>query len=102
MSYHEMSASTYLSTIIKELLSQKEEDIMSSITNLVRLGVLLIQSGDPVIVQEQGIEPKYRLIQSFKLVVKDQEVLEALTKENALLRERISRIEAIMREKIDG
>ena len=85
-----------LSTITKDLMQQKEDIILEQLNELVSRGLLVVESTRPVLVQDSRFDLnapyKITLQQKVKLVLKDQEYIKKLEKENAEYLDLISRL----------
>lgn len=76
--------------VMLEMLRQKEVIIMEQLNELLSRKLLVIEQTEPVLVQtfENG-ENKVELRQGVRLVLKDQEYIEQLEKENEQLKKRL-------------
>lgn len=77
--------------ITREVLRQKDSYILESLNELISRGLLEVHETQPVLVRESD-SMKITLKQSVKLVLKDQEYIEKLEKENQELKEKLKNI----------
>lgn len=75
---------TVVESVLRDLAYQKDQIIVDQLGDLLEKGLLVIESTQPVLVQEQD-KNKLTLKQSVRLVLKDKEYIERLEKENAEL-----------------
>lgn len=89
---------SYIQETLKDLVSQKESIVLAQIEQLIKDGVLVIEESEAFIFQDQ-FSNKLQYRQSIKIFSKEQEVIEALKKENAELKERINSVQGILNVK---
>lgn len=81
-----------------DLLRQQETILLEQLGDLVKRGLLVIESTQPVIVQSQSVH-KLELRQAVRLVLKDKEFIQELERENAELKRRLATINSAVNEK---
>jgi len=92
----------YMQNLIKEtatkMAEQKEKMLLEQLSELLDRGLLVIEQTQPVLVHESHTN-ELRMEQSVRLVLRDQEYVEKLEKENTELREVIENLQSVLTEK---
>ena len=88
------STTDYTNTLIKNVLKQQEQIILEQLGELIDRKLLVLESTQPVLTThyEPGGKTVLKLDQACRLVLKDQEYIEKLEKENAELKDIIERL----------
>lgn len=85
--------------IVQKIAKETEKSILGQLNELVKRGLLEVQTTGPTLVQRQDTfngEYIIDVVQSVNLVLKDQEYIEQLEKENKELKEIIEKIKKVI------
>lgn len=101
MSYEMNSMQAVIKEISRDISAQKEKLILDQLGELVKSGVLVVEQGPEMIVQESDIGsfdrvPKFVLRSQVRFKLRNEEVLKELREENSRLRERLKAIAGAM------
>tara|TARA_R110000868_G_scaffold82953_1_gene233988 strand:+ start:219 stop:491 length:273 start_codon:yes stop_codon:yes gene_type:complete len=80
-----------LSEIMADLGKQQESIILDQLNDLVKRGLLVVESTQPVLVRNYN-QDKITVQQSIRLTLKDKEYIEKLEKENSEYKDLIERL----------
>lgn len=87
---------TNINSIVKDLARQSETIILDQLNEFISRGLIVVHRGPMNLVQDHYTD-KVTIQSSVKLVLKDQEYIEQLEKENKALKEQIERTNQIIR-----
>jgi len=96
-----MMEAKMMSEIVLDLAKQKENKILEQLGLLVSKGLLVMEETHPTIVRrvpENSGDYTFELCQSVRFLLKDQEYIEKLEKENKEMREILDRINTVNKE----
>lgn len=87
----------YVTEMMTDILKQRELLIVDQLNDLIANNVLLLIQTQPVLTRAPN-EDKIIYSQGIKLTFRGAEEMAALRKENAELRERLNKIETVIRD----
>lgn len=85
-----MTFSDQMKDLVEKLATDQERAILTGINELVKKGALVLERGPFTLVEDSS--QKIVVKQTVRLLLKDQEYIERLEKENKLLKEQVQRL----------
>lgn len=82
---------TSISKVLDEFVKEQEHIILDQLNDLIKRGLLVIESTKPTLVQNADSD-KISVQQSIRLTLKDIDYIEKLEKENQELKEKIMKL----------
>jgi len=86
-----------ISKVVADIGKQQENIILGQLNDLIKRGLLVIESTQPTLVQDPD-STKILLRQSVKLTLKDIEYIQSLEEENKKLKEKLLSIETALKD----
>lgn len=81
------------SALHNEMLKNEENELLLQLNEFISRGAIVIEKTQPVLIQDL-YSNTIKISSKIRLVLKDQEYIETLEKENNELKEKLSKIEA--------